>query len=87
MKKKPYYVEQGNTGCYACNKGITWDIIDPNGVALGQSWGDKDEAEWIAEQLSYAYEFGLKRGRESKAGVCRYTELGKEKNHDDKRKN
>jgi len=38
MKKKPYYVEQGNTGCYACNKGITWDIIDPNGVALGQSW-------------------------------------------------
>jgi hypothetical protein len=53
-----YTVEYGNKPCEHCGIGGTWDIVGPDGVAIGVSFGDKDDAEEWAGTLSHAYELG-----------------------------
>lgn len=54
---EPYFIEVDNNGC-TCGSGRTWTIIDPDGVATGQSWGDEDEAAYICELINDAYHRG-----------------------------
>jgi len=54
-----YKVEKDDTkACRDCGHGTYWDVIGPGDVALGHSFSDPEEAEWIAAMMSVAYEAG-----------------------------
>ena len=62
MSDPAYKVEVDDSNvCPHCCRGAYWDIIRPHGVALGTSYSNKEDAEAIAEELSLAYEMGLKK--------------------------
>lgn len=55
----PYRVEMDDSHlCGCCGRGAMWDVIGPDDVALGRSFGDKEEAEDYARDLSLAYGAG-----------------------------
>lgn len=54
----PYRLEIEKNGCDHCGSGKTWDVVDPDGVAGGTSYGDRDEAEELAGWLNEAYARG-----------------------------
>lgn len=56
--KEPYFVEVNNDGCSRCGHDRTWTVVGPDGVALGQSWVDEDDAQDVADWLNEAYEAG-----------------------------
>lgn len=53
-----YCIEQDTPGCNECGEGATWWVIGPDGVASSISYGDKEEAEFLARALNAAYELG-----------------------------
>lgn len=64
VKEERYYtVEPEGKACPHCGLGEMWDVIGPDGVALGTSFGDKLSAEEYAEDLDGAYKSALYRGR------------------------
>lgn len=59
--QRAYRVEMDDSGvCGCCGRGAMWDVVGPDGIALGRSFGGKDEAEDYARDLSFAYEAGRK---------------------------
>ena len=59
---KAYYtVELSECGCEHCDADRVWDVVAGDGVALGTSYGDRGEAEEVAEMLNEAYQRGLSR--------------------------
>jgi hypothetical protein len=62
-----YKVEiDDSRACDHCSSGAYWDIVGPDGVALGRSFGDPEDAEDVAEDLNRAREAAI---RESLAAV------------------
>ena len=53
---EPYFLEVDDNGCCKCGAGRTWTIVRPDGVAMGRSWSDDEEASYICELLNDAYE-------------------------------
>jgi len=67
--EKPYTVEQDDSGCCLCGNGKTWNVIDPDGIASGTSYGDKEDAEDLADELNRAFHLGqVKERAEAKQG-------------------
>lgn len=58
--RPPYYVEIASRRCARCGHGGTYDVCrnDPEPIALSQSWGDKDEADWMCDQMNEAWLLG-----------------------------
>lgn len=62
----PYHIDIDQQGCQTCNAGRTYTIVGPDGVALGLSWDDMNEAlEWT-DELNAAYNSGLADGKTGK---------------------
>src|SRR5258707_11494503 len=55
---EPYKVEGRGDGCPTCQHDEQYDIIGPDGSAQSQSWGDKDEADYICDLLNIAHQQG-----------------------------
>lgn len=53
----PYTVEVEQNGCERCGSGREWVVVGPDGIALGQTWSDKNEADELAERMNEAREF------------------------------
>ena len=47
--------------CRSCGSGAFWEVVGPDNMA--RSYGDKKEAEEMAEELSRAYEKGRQGDR------------------------
>jgi hypothetical protein len=51
----PYRVEPRNEGCPTCQHGDQFDIVGPAGQEIetsqSQSWGDREEADYICELM------------------------------------
>lgn len=62
---EPYFLEVGENGCVKCGHNKTWDIIQPDGVALATTYGDYEEAEEICDMLNIAYALGRASNGES----------------------
>lgn len=58
-----YVVEQDDAGCSLCIHGRSYNIVGPDGVALGRSWEDADEVAQLADLLNTAFN----KGRQSAA--------------------
>lgn len=58
MMTTPYRVEVDKDGCETCGHGRMWTIVGPDNVALGESWGDKEFVDDIAQLLNEAYDAG-----------------------------
>lgn len=56
---EPYFVEVGETGCSDCGAGRTYTVVGPDGVAIGQSWEEEDEAAEMASRLNEAFYIGI----------------------------
>ena len=56
---EPYFIEIDQNGCPHCGAGRTWCVIRPDGVALGQAFGEEEDAAYLAESLNIAYHIGL----------------------------
>lgn len=54
---EPYTVVE-DKGCLHCGAGITYDVMAPNGLALGVLYPDMYGAEWLAASLNTAYHTG-----------------------------
>lgn len=55
-----YTVEVDVGGCEHCGAGKTWTVMQPDGVAIGRSFHDRDGAEDLCELLNAAVEeFGV----------------------------
>ena len=54
--ERPYFLEAHDT-CPKCGV-LGWDIIGPDGAALGQWFEDEEHAEDFCESLNDAYESG-----------------------------
>ena len=69
MKKRTqnaYRVEVELKGCKCCRAGRTWMVVDPNESAGGTVYGNKEDADEIAEMLNEAFELGRKSAVEQK---------------------
>jgi DNA-directed RNA polymerase subunit RPC12/RpoP len=54
--KMPYTVEvDDRETCPHCGSKRVWNVVGPDGVALGVSFGDKEDANEVADDLSRAY--------------------------------
>ncbi len=53
-----YRVEISVEGCPTCQHDALWDIIGPNETAQSQTWGDKEEADYICDLLNIAHQQG-----------------------------
>ena len=53
-----------SSGIATCGSGAFWNVVGPDDVALGNCYGNKEEAEEMADELSSAYEKGRQGGRE-----------------------
>jgi hypothetical protein len=58
MKSDAYFVEQADAGCERCCAGRTYAIVGPDGVGLGRTWDDADEAAVLAASLTEAFNLG-----------------------------
>lgn len=67
-EKLPYTVERGDWPCADCGRGGTWDVVGPDGVALGISFGDEQHAHDRADELSRAYLAGAQDAIKSLQG-------------------
>jgi hypothetical protein len=61
-KNEPYFIKIGFRVESLILQRKSWDVVGPNGGALGKSWSDEDEAAWIAKMLNEAYALGIKEG-------------------------
>lgn len=53
-----YTVQNEGPGCGSCGEGATWNVVGPDGVATGTIYGDYDNAQEMARDLSRAYANG-----------------------------
>lgn len=61
--EEPYTVEQDEAGCERCGNGKTWRVIDPDGLGGDTSYGDKEDADEVAEKLNGAFCLGQSKKR------------------------
>jgi hypothetical protein len=57
---KPYNVEWECDGCSFCHHGRMYTVVGPDDVAIGQSFGDEEDAGDIAGYMNQAHEGGCK---------------------------
>ena len=58
-KPSMYRVESADDPCTHCGSGATWDVVyKPDEIALGTTYGTKDDAEEIADDLNRAWNAG-----------------------------
>lgn len=69
--EKPYRVEVEHGGCETCGDGKQWCVVGPDDVALGITFGVKEDAEELADMLSDAYVMGKRDVEKETAEVCR----------------
>lgn len=55
---QPYRVEGRSEGCPTCQHGEQFDIVGPGETAQSQSWGDREEADYVCELMNDAYAAG-----------------------------
>ena len=67
MKLSVYTVQIGNEGCSTCGHLKTWDIVGPDGIAEGISYGCEIEAGEYANALNAAYIKGINLALEAAA--------------------
>ncbi len=67
MKYPPYTIEPSAPPCTACGHQSSWDVIGPEGIALGQSFAEEEGAQDHADSLNQAHALALKLtvGREA----------------------
>jgi hypothetical protein len=53
-----YRIEIDTAACEHCGVGETWNVIGPDGVALGIVYGEQDDAIETADMLSRAFALG-----------------------------
>lgn len=56
--REPYEVSDSDTACAHCGAGQRWDVIGPDGVAVGISFADEAEAHETAGMLNHAFAKG-----------------------------
>lgn len=61
--EKPYTVGLDQDGCEKCGHGKLWAVVDPDGIALGTSYGEKDDAEDMADNMNLAFILGQAKER------------------------
>jgi len=59
----PYFLEVDSSGCGTCGGGRTWQIVSPDDVGTGKSWGDEEEAAHICGLINDAYRLGRAEAR------------------------
>ncbi len=59
MSSDPYIVEVDSGGCEHCAQGKSWTVVGPDGVAMGVSYDEESEANFLASMMNLAYETGL----------------------------
>jgi hypothetical protein len=64
----PYLVEVDNGGCAHCGADKTWTVVAPDGVAVGQSWMNPDDAEAYASAMNDAFSLGAASERQVGSG-------------------
>jgi len=62
--EKVYTVEVDHGGCKHCGAGKTYTVVGPDGVAVGRSFGDKDDADDLAADMNQAWRLGLESSLE-----------------------
>ena len=55
---EPYTIEIESDGCEKCGHGKQWAIMRPDGVCLGQTWENPEEAQQIADWMNEAFVAG-----------------------------
>lgn len=60
LEKAEYRVEPKGKACQHCGLGEMWDVVDSDDVALGISYGSKEDAEEMADELNRAFLRGLR---------------------------
>ena len=66
----PFIVESEGRGCDKCGAGEFWNVVfKPEDVALSTAYGDKEEAEDLAEDLNNAFRKGVSSVRAHDAGT------------------
>lgn len=70
--KDPYWIEEDDRhACQTCTRGCAYDVVTPDGSALGISFTDEDEAlNWVGN-LNAAYDHGYSAGLRSKSKAKR----------------
>lgn len=58
MSTPAYTVEVDCGGCECCGDGKTWTVVMPDGVAMGQSFFNSEDAESLADLLNDAFDAG-----------------------------
>lgn len=55
-----FHIENENGGtCEHCNHTTGyWSVVGPDGVAIGTSYGSEEDAESMADSLTYAFNLG-----------------------------
>jgi hypothetical protein len=54
--KLPYTVTADDSNrCECCGRGRTWEVVGPDGVALGIAYDNQSNADEFADDLSRAY--------------------------------
>jgi hypothetical protein len=59
-KQAEYFIEVADNGCPKCGHDRTWDVLraSDSTAVMGQSYGDSEDAQRIADELSDAFERG-----------------------------
>ena len=55
MRDEPYTVIVDDKPCKHCDNGMTWTIEGPDGIAIGRSFYDKEDAEDLADDMNHAF--------------------------------
>lgn len=75
LMSEPAYkvVKDDSDQCQNCSRGVMWDVVGPDDVALGTTYGDHGDAEYMADNMSDAFNMGvvLERARWHK-WIARY---------------
>ena len=78
----PFIVESEGIGCDKCGAGEFWNVVfKPEDVALSTAYGDKEEAEDLAEDLNNAFRKGVSSVRAHDAGTVSTAQLDAEDQH------
>ena len=54
----PYFIEVDVNGCEHCSGGRMWTVVGPGDIGIGQSWGDEEHAQDIADLMNMAFDAG-----------------------------
>lgn len=62
-----YRVEPAAPACVGCGRNHGWDVIGPDGFALGVTFDDREKAEQFADDMNSAYAKGREAGLAAEA--------------------